>query len=92
MHNSGSIAGLSVQIVARGENCQVYSSIIQRTGHWCLITSMALETMPNVHLTRGGICMSVQARGWERVILCSSLRTVRLTVTEWPRCGSYTEA
>jgi len=32
MHNSGSIAGLSVQTVAKGETCQVYSSIIQWTG------------------------------------------------------------
>jgi hypothetical protein len=41
---------------------------------------MALETMANVHLTRGG--MSLPARSWNRVNLCSSLNTVRLTVTD----------
>jgi hypothetical protein len=41
---------------------------------------MALETMPNVHLTRSG--MSLPARAWNRVKLCSSLSSVRLTVTE----------
>jgi len=41
---------------------------------------MALETMPNVHLTRGG--MSLPAHAWNRVNWCSSLSTVSLTVTE----------
>jgi hypothetical protein len=41
---------------------------------------MALETMANVHLTRGG--MSLPARAWKRVNLWSSLSTLRLTVTE----------
>ena len=41
---------------------------------------MALETMANVHLTRGS--MSLPARAWNRVNLCSSLNTVRLTVTD----------
>jgi hypothetical protein len=77
MDNSESMEGLSVQTAARGDNSQVYSSIIQWTVQWCLTTSMALETMPNVHLTWGGVCTYVWAT--QHVDLCSSWNSAGLT-------------